>query len=129
MSKKSRPSQRLLLTDRCLQDIATIERLSVERWGRKTANKYLRAIEEALKRIEANPELLRKEEGFHEFLRFYRVNKHVLVCDLGADEIIVLTVFHSSMDIPSRLVELEPTLATEVEFLHQKLRKTMRNKG
>ena len=126
MSKKSRRLKRLLLTDRCLQDIAVIEQYSIAQWGRKTANQYLRAINDALKRIQANPELLQQEPGFHELLRFYRVNKHVLVCDLEANDIIVLTVFHASMDIPSRLADLEPTLAAEVELLHHKLWKQQR---
>jgi plasmid stabilization system protein ParE len=113
---------RLLLTDRSLADIATIEQYSMEQWGKRVAAKCLAQIEDALSLIQSNPSLLSQEEGFHSFLKFYRVNKHVLTFDIQANKIILLTVFHGSMNIPSRLAELEPTLAIEVELLHQRLR-------
>mgnify|MGYP000492313585 CR=1 FL=1 len=113
----------LLLTDRSLSDIAAIEQYSIEQWGKKTAAKYLAQIEDALSRIKGNPHLLRQEAGFHQFLQFYTVNKHVLVFDIQGNDIILLTVFHGSMDIPARLAELEPTLAVEVKLLHQRLQR------
>ena len=116
-------TKRLLLTDRSLDDIAAIEKYSIERWGKKTASKYVGQIENALSLIHSNPDLLRQEEGFPPFLRFYNVNKHVLVFDIQMREIILLTLFHGSMDIPSRLAELAPALATEVELLHLKLQR------
>ena len=124
MTKKAgRPrAKKLLLTDRSLRDIAAIEQYSIEQWGKRTAAKYIAQIEEALSLIQGNPGLLQQEEGFHSFLQFYRVNKHVLVFEIQANDIILLTVFHGSMDVPSRLAEFEPTLATEVKLLRRKLR-------
>jgi plasmid stabilization system protein ParE len=123
MSRQSRSLKPLHLTDRSLQDIAAIEQYSVEQWGRKSASKYISDIDAALGRIQANPVLLKVEEGFHDRPRFYRVNRHLLVCDVGSHDIVVLTVVHASMDIPARLAELEPTLAAEIELLHRRLRK------
>lgn len=116
-------AKRLLLTDRGLGDIAAIEQYSIEQWGERNASKYIAQIENALSLIQNNPDILRQEEAFHPFLQFYSVNKHVLVFDIQVSDIILLTVFHGSMDIPSRLTELEPTLATEVELLHRNLQK------
>ena len=123
--KKVRPktANRLLLTDRSLHEIAAIEQDSIEQWGKKTAAKYVAQLEDALSRIKSNPHLLRQEEGFHQFLQFYTANKHVLVFEIQDNDIILLTVFHGSMDIPARLAELEPTLATEVKLLHQQLQR------
>lgn len=115
-------AKRLLLTDRSLHDIAAIEQYSIEQWGKKTAAKYLARIEEALSLIQESPNVLRQEETIHPFLRFYTANKHILVFDIQSNEIILLTVFHGSMDIFSCLARLEPTLAAEVELLHRKLR-------
>lgn len=115
-------ARKLLLTDHCIREIAAIERFSVSEWGRKVAKKYIQAFEDALSRIQADPRILSKEEQFHDKLRFYRVNKHILVCDLQDSQIVVLTVIHDSMDTPSRLADLEPTLATEIELLHRTLR-------
>lgn len=125
MTKKSSRSKakKLLLTDRSLNDIAAIEQYSIEQWGKKTASKYLAQIEDALSLIQENADLLRQVEVFHPILHFYTVNKHILVFDIQPSDIILLTVFHGSMDIFSRLAKLEPTLATEVELLHRKLHK------
>jgi len=49
------------------------------------------------------------------------VNRHVLVCDVQPASVVVLTVLHGSMDIPSRLAELVPQLSAEVALLHERL--------
>jgi toxin ParE1/3/4 len=112
---------KLLLTERALHDIAEIEAYSESEWGKRTADKYLADLEAALRRIQEMPDLLRPEKELHPDLRFYRVNKHLLVCDVQPKAIFVLTVIHASRDIPSRLAEIQPTLAAEVELLHRKL--------
>jgi plasmid stabilization system protein ParE len=118
----------VLLTERALRDIAEIESYSVARWGKEVASKYIADIEAALTRLQDRPELLREDEAFHPALRFYRVNKHSVVCDVRAHAICVLTIIHASRDIPSRLAELEPTLATEVELLHGTLERANKSK-
>jgi toxin ParE1/3/4 len=112
---------KLHLTQRALRDIEEIEAYSIAEWGRRTASKYIADIEAGLSRVQEQPDLLRPEEDFHPDLRFYRVNKHLLVCDVQPRAIIVLTVIHTSRDIPARLSEMEPTLAAEVELLRRKL--------
>lgn len=121
MSAKRARRAELLLTDRTLSDLRDIERYSIENWGRKTADKYLADIELAFQRVSENPTLLREQADLPAALRFYRVNKHWLVCDVRPDVIIVLTVIHGSMDLPHRLAELQPTLPTEAELLQAKL--------
>jgi toxin ParE1/3/4 len=109
------------LTERTLQDLVSIEEYSIENWGKRIANRYLDDIEAALQRISDNPDVLREEPNFHNCLYVYRVNKHLLVCDVQTDLIFVLTILHGNMDIPERLAELEPTLKLEVELLHKQL--------
>jgi hypothetical protein len=48
----------------------------------------------------------------------------MLVCDVQPKAIFLLTVIHASRDIPSRLAELAPTLAAEVELLHKQLERS-----
>ena len=122
MSAKKTKSD-LLLTERALRDIADIERFSIAKWGKTTAAKYLSDIEAAFSLLQENPALLRTEEELHPELRFYRVNKHVLVCDVQQDTIFLLTVIHASRDIPRRLAEIQPSLMMEIELLHQRLAK------
>jgi toxin ParE1/3/4 len=128
VSAKRASQVRLRLTYRAANDLRDIERYSIEKWGKRTADEYLADMEAALQRLVENPELLREEPDFHSSLKFYRVNKHWLVCDVQADVILVLAVAHASMDVRNRLAELQPTLASEAEMLHAKLhRQTRRN--
>lgn len=113
----------MLLTDRSLSDIAGVEAYSIEQWGKKTAAKYLSQIEDALTRIGKSPELLQQLEGFPTGFQYYVVNKHVLAFDVDAQSLILLAVLHGSMDIPSRLSELVPTLAAEIEIMRKRLPK------
>jgi toxin ParE1/3/4 len=112
---------KLLLTERALRDIGEIETYSVSEWGKRIADKYIADLEAALTRIRDKPDLLWPEKELHPDLCFYRVNKHLLVCDVQPKAVFVLTVIHASRDIPSRLAEIQPTLAAEVELLHAKL--------
>lgn len=120
-SRKGSLAARIFLTERALQDIRAIGSYSIERWGNETAQKYVDKIEAALGRIFERPDLLRNEPDFAESLKFHRVEKHVLVCDVRDKNVYVLTVLHTSMDIPSRLAKLQPQLSLEVRLLHEKL--------
>jgi plasmid stabilization system protein ParE len=122
--KRKSPGVSVVLTDRALADLRNIEDFSVRTWGRRTADKYLADIESALDRLRETPEILRLEPGLADGLYFYRVRKQVLVCDCAKDFITVLTLIHTSMDIPVRLAELEPRLAAEIQFLRDKLHRT-----
>jgi len=110
------------LTNRALRDIASIESYSLERFGEQVAAQYVGKLEAGIGRVSDNAELLRDESLFHESLKFYRIEQHLLVCETGIeDKIIILTLLHASMDIPSRLAELEPKLSIEAEMLLKQL--------
>lgn len=123
MSRRKKPSKKtsLKITQRALADLRAIERYSVKEWGQKTADNYLDDIADALDRLCENPGILRLEPDFSPGLYFYRVQKHVLVCDYQRDTVIVLTLIHTSMDLPTRLLELEPRLVAESQVLQAKL--------
>ncbi len=111
------------MTERSLRDLVAIEAYSIEQFGRRVANQYLDKLESGINRLKENPELLREEPPFHTSLKFYRIETHILVCETGVREkIIVLTLLHGSMDILARLAELEPALVMEVAVLLKKLK-------
>ena len=126
MSAKKSP--RLALTHSALAAIDDIEQFSIENWGKRVAGRYIDDLEAGLLRIQDEPDLLRPHPEFHIDFCFYRVNKHLFVCDRQADRIIVLAVIHAAQDILERLAELEPTLKREVEILHEKLKVAHRKK-
>lgn len=121
MTSRKRVS-RVELTQHALGDLQAIEQFSIAEWGRKVAHRYLDDLAAALDRLSENPEILRLEPEFAPGLCFYRVRKHILGCDYSDELVIVLTVIHSSMDLPARLLELEPRLAEESRILRAKLR-------
>ena len=124
MAIKRRSAVSVHMTQRSLRDIKGIEAYSLEQFGRRVTNQYLDKLEAGISRLAENPELLREEPPFHDSLRFYRIEKHVLVCETGVrGKLIILTLLHASMDIPSRLAELEPMLKMEVQMLAAQLRK------
>ena len=109
----------LALSLLAVSDLEDIERYSMERWGEPVAARYMGAIETALRRLKAHPELLRDSPEIFRNLKFYRVEKHYLVCAVVMDNIYVLTVKHGAMNLPERLAELEPLLEREAEILHR----------
>lgn len=120
--KKPKSPAVIFLTQRSLTDLRDIENYSIQQFGQKAANRYLDHIEAALDRLRVDPSILEMEPAFCPGLWFYRVQKHVLVCDMDNDQILVLTVLHTSMDLPARLQELEPRLHAEAAWLHEKFR-------
>jgi toxin ParE1/3/4 len=117
-------ASRVELTHRALADLREIEQFSIQEWGSKAADKYLDEIIAALDRVQQSPELLRLEPDFAPGLYFYRVKKHILACDWQDELVIVLTVIHTSMDLPARLLELEPRLAAESQLLRSRLHRS-----
>lgn len=111
------------LTQRALADLREIERYSVKAWGRRVADRYLQDIAAALDRLSENPEILRLEPDVSPGLVFYRMKKHFLVCDYQGETAIILTIIHTNMDLPARLLELEPHLIAESQLLQTRLRR------
>lgn len=112
----------LALSRRALLDIAEIEVYSMEKWGPRVADEYLKNIEDALELLRTNPSLLKSKDTLSPSLCFYRVRQHFLVCAMFAESIFVLTVKHGAMDLPNRIAKLEPHLIQEAEMLHRRFR-------
>ncbi|GJL77997.1 MAG: hypothetical protein NPINA01_09860 [Nitrospinaceae bacterium] len=109
------------LTDRAHFDLQEIEAYSIQRWGRKTANRYLEDIQTALSLLQEKPDLLRQKPHVSPHFKLYRIREHFLVCVELKDFLLVLTIKHGQMDLPSQITELEPTLVKEADLLHQRL--------
>lgn len=112
---------RVHLTSRALLDIAAIESYSVECWGQRVADAYIRGLDAALQRLAGKPTLLRELPGPPMRLRFYSVQQHVLVGDVIGKRIYILSVWHGSMDLASRAMELEPQLVYEAQILRARI--------
>lgn len=122
MSEKKKTLVKLHLTERALADLVGIESYSIKQWGKAVAKKYLSDIESRLLLIQESPGLLSSSDGLPEAFQCYPAGKHVMFFDVHPQSLVLLTVIHGNMDLPNRLAELVPTLATEIELLHGKLR-------
>lgn len=122
MARKASGKRTVHLTDRALRDIAGIQSYSTQRLGERDTAQYIGKLEAGIGRVSDNTDLFREESPFHESLKFYRIEQHLLVCETGIEgKIIILTLLHASMDIPSRLAELEPKLSIEAAMLLKQL--------
>lgn len=106
------------LSRRALLDMLEIEDYSTEQWGGAVAANYMQSIEDALKLLRNNPDLLKTKQNISQSLCFYRVRQHFLVCALFEESIFVLTVKHGAMDLPIRISEIEPQLILEADALY-----------
>jgi plasmid stabilization system protein ParE len=106
------------LSRRALLDMLEIESYSVEQWGEAVAAQYMQSIEDALKLLRNNPDLLNTKPNISQSLCFYRVRQHFLVCAVYEKNIFVLTEKHGAMDLPNRIAEVEPQLILEADALY-----------
>lgn len=113
----------ILLTRRAVSDIRKIKSFSAKKWGKKVALEYLTHIEQSLNRLKKNPELLQHKTKFSDSLCFYPIQKHILVCSVLKNTILILTIKHQAMDLVHRLKELEPILFQEAKFFQKELLK------
>lgn len=110
----------VILTRRALRDVKQIDAYSVDRFGQTVADEYIADIDRALDLLSESPSLLRAQPEISGRLRFYRVRRHLLVCDLIDSRVVVLTIMYGSMDLPNRIGELEPQLIQEAELMHRR---------
>lgn len=119
--RKKEVASTLLLSDRALSDLLEIETYSGSVWGKVVASKYILKFEKAFRLLENNPELAIPFPELGSDLRFYRVEKHLLVCVRVARGMVVVTVAHANRDLEFMMAELSPTLRAEAKSLLKKI--------
>ncbi|MCF6193400.1 MAG: type II toxin-antitoxin system RelE/ParE family toxin [Kangiellaceae bacterium] len=110
---------RIHISRRAALDLDDIDRHSIKKWGVTVADRYIQSIETALQTLADNPDLRSLNVKVSQNFYLYRAREHYLVCSYKNNDIVVLTIKSGSLDIPSQLSKLEPTLLTEAEFLHR----------
>ncbi|MGI9250661.1 MAG: type II toxin-antitoxin system RelE/ParE family toxin [Pseudohongiellaceae bacterium] len=109
------------VTERAALKINEIEKYSRNKWGAPRADKYIDDVNETLALLRNHPNLLQTKSEISQYLKFYLSGEHILVFEQINDHIYLVTAMHSRMDISRRIQELEPTLKSEVEFIHTKM--------
>lgn len=111
-------------TERAIRELHSIELYSTAQCGKRTADQYLQSIQDAADRICSNPDLLQSDARIPGAFVYFRAGKHVLICQELSQLVCVLTILHTSMDLSSRLLDLEPQLLLEAQILAAHLLKS-----
>jgi len=111
---------KVFLSERAVADLREIEAYSSEKWGEATAERYLDAFDKFFTLVEAEAGILLAAPVIENLLT-HTVEKHVVVCTMWNDDVLVLTIVHSSRELINHLDRLLPTLRSEVELLKKRL--------
>lgn len=111
---------KVFLAERAVKDLLEIQAYSIEKWGKAAAEKYLDAIDNFFALVEAQPGILLPIPLIENLLA-HSVEKHVVVCAKWNNDVLVLTIVHSSRELITHVNRLLPTLKSEVELLKKRL--------
>ena len=111
---------KVFLTDRAKEDIHSIYRYSINKFGVNVAEKYIDKLEFSLSILYEQPHLLLKKPTISPHYQLYQVGSHWLVCERQDDIIYVVTIQHTSLNIIEKLTELMPMLQKEIELIKRK---------
>ena len=112
---------RIYFSQRASRQIRQIEKFSKQKWGIKTAGEYKQDIGSAINRISYDPNILKNIPYISSDMKYYVIRSHVMIFQVKADDILFLSIMHSSMDIETRLLHLEPMLLQEAQILLQRI--------
>ncbi|MBL8889242.1 MAG: type II toxin-antitoxin system RelE/ParE family toxin [Planctomycetaceae bacterium] len=115
-----RKKAKLYLAERAIRDLQEIESYSIGQWGKVKAEEYLDAFERFFSLVESQPEILIPIPNLKALLT-HAVEKHVVVCTKWNQDLLVLTIVHSSREILVYLDKLLPTLNAEVNRMKDRL--------
>ena len=93
----------IILSPRSKADLADIYAYTLQSWRKVQADTYLEKIEQSFNQLLDNPQIGRERSDIKEGYRCLNIEKHVLFYKLSKNEIHILGVLHSRMDIVNRL--------------------------
>jgi toxin ParE1/3/4 len=92
------------LTPAAKSDLIEIWNYTVETWGKKQAEKYLKEIEAKLEQLAANSELGRKRPEISPGYYSFPVGNHIIFYLQSGKQIDIIGILHGRMDINKNLV-------------------------
>ena len=94
---------RFVVSPRAQADIDDIWEYTVEHWGLRQAEIYLRLIKEAVEAVAADPKVGRNCDDVRPGYRRYLVGSHVLFYRVTATAVVVVRILHQRMDVERHL--------------------------
>jgi toxin ParE1/3/4 len=87
------------ITPRALSDLDSIADYSMQTWGAKQTEKYLKELDARFKWLAAHPNAGKSRDEIAEGYRSYRQGSHQIFYVLVGGDIAVIGIPHGSMDI------------------------------
>ena len=94
---------RFIVSPRARADIDDIWDYTVEHWGERQAEIYLRLLKAAVDAVATDPEVGRACDDVRPGYRRYPVGSHVLFYRVTSTAIVVVRVLHQRMDVERHL--------------------------
>lgn len=113
--------RRFHLTRRAFMDLEDVYTLSVEQWGTKVAQKYLRDIYQCFQKIADLPEIGSSRQVRSEPFLMYPARKHFVIYEKFKESVVIATILHQVRDIESILQELGSAFREEIEQLKKSI--------
>ncbi|OUL60441.1 type II toxin-antitoxin system RelE/ParE family toxin [Flavobacterium sp. AJR] len=94
------------LTNKAVEDLAQIWNYTCEEWSERQANKYYFLLLDSCTEIAENPDLGKNYDLVTEKLFGFKSNEHILFYQiLSNDEIEIIRILHSRMDLKSKFLK------------------------
>jgi toxin ParE1/3/4 len=94
---------RFVISPRARADIDDIWNYTVERWGERQAEIYLRLLKAAVDAVAKDPDIGRECDEVRAGYRRYTVGSHVLFYRVIATAVVVVRILHQRMDVERHL--------------------------
>lgn len=91
-----------ILSREAARDLEEIEDYTARKWGDKQAEKYLKEILQAFKKLSANPSPGRARADIPPAFLIYEVGSHVIIYRYN-HQLEILNILHPAMDIAVRM--------------------------
>lgn len=115
------------LTLRAASDLRSIQKYSIEKWGKSVAEIYINDLYKGFQNAANNPDLgaLRQDRSIP-FLMI-PVREHFIIFEPFQDGIIILTVLHQVRDIEGIITSFETKFLKDIERLKHRFQQQTDN--
>jgi toxin ParE1/3/4 len=101
----SRRSFNIVLSDLAQSDLTDILQYTLQTWGADQMDTYAAKLESGMRLLQEHPTLGKSREDLFEGCRIHRVEHHLVLYEIGDNEIGVARILHERMDAPSRFAD------------------------
>lgn len=93
-----------LLTAAARKDIIDIGRFTIEKWGKRQRDRYLKQLDDAFRLLARQPYIGRDAEDIKPGYKKFSQGSHIIFYRAGTEsKIVVIRILHNSMDVDRQI--------------------------